>query len=194
MNVRQIQMRLRLYKGDIFDVSADVLVCSANVFLNLSGGVGGELLSRFGTSVQEELHDKLPKKGVRCVQPGDVILTRPRQTPYKAVLHAVAVDSFYDSSSQLITQTVRQALRLSAGEKAHTVALTALATGFGHLSVEQFAKGLRPLLQEAFSPVEEIVVAIQGNCEFEELCKALPEGEIADRDRDAPCGAPLPHH
>jgi O-acetyl-ADP-ribose deacetylase len=163
-------MRLILYNGDIFDVSADVLVCSANVFLNLSGGVGGELHARFGTSIQEELHDKLPKSGARCVQLGEVILTRPRQTPYKAVLHAVAVDAFYDSTSNLITQIVRQALRLSAEEKARTVALTALATGFGHLSVGQFAKGLQPLLQESFSPVEEIVVAIQGTYEFDELC------------------------
>jgi O-acetyl-ADP-ribose deacetylase (regulator of RNase III) len=173
-------MRLRLYNGDIFDVSADVLVCSANVFLNLSGGVGGELLSRFGASVQKELHEKLPKTGPRCVQPGEVVLTRPCQAPYKAVLHAVAVDAFYDSSANLITQLVRQALRLSAEEKAHSIALTALATGFGHLSVGEFAKGLRPLLQESFPPVEEIVVAIQGVCAFDELCKSLPEGVIIE--------------
>lgn len=172
-------MRLRLYNGDIFDVSAEVLVCSANVFLNLSGGVGGELLSRFGAAVQDELHAQLPKKGSRCARPGDVILTRPRQTPYKAVLHAVAVDAFYDSSSPLITQIVRQALRLAAAEKAQTVALTALATGFGHLSVRQFAQGLRPLLQESFPPVEEIVVAIQGECDFDELRMSLPEGKTS---------------
>jgi hypothetical protein len=27
--------------GDILDEPADVLICSANIFLNLSGGVGG---------------------------------------------------------------------------------------------------------------------------------------------------------
>ena len=47
--------------GDILDVSADVLICSANVYLNLSGGVGGAFLLRYGTSMQDALQDYLAK-------------------------------------------------------------------------------------------------------------------------------------
>ena len=39
-------MLWRLCVGDILDVPADVLVCSANVYLNLSGGVGGAFALR----------------------------------------------------------------------------------------------------------------------------------------------------
>ena len=37
-------MMWTLKRGDILAEQADALVCSANVLLNLSGGVGGEIL------------------------------------------------------------------------------------------------------------------------------------------------------
>ena len=46
---------------NIVDETADVLVCSANVSLNLSGGVGAELLGRYGVTMQKALHDVLSK-------------------------------------------------------------------------------------------------------------------------------------
>lgn len=57
-------MRWTLKSGDILDEPADVLVCSANVFQNLSGGVGGAILLRYGDAVQrlcEIRHDRLAK-------------------------------------------------------------------------------------------------------------------------------------
>ena len=65
-------MKLKLYQGDILDLPVDVLICSANVSLNLSGGVGGALLARFGKDVQEELHRHLPRQAPRFARPGDV--------------------------------------------------------------------------------------------------------------------------
>jgi hypothetical protein len=49
-------MRWTVTHGDILDVPADVLVCSANVWLNLSGGVGGTILLRHGPAMQDQLH------------------------------------------------------------------------------------------------------------------------------------------
>jgi O-acetyl-ADP-ribose deacetylase (regulator of RNase III) len=146
--MKKLMMKLELYQGDILDLQADVLICSANVSLNLSGGVGGALLARFGAGLQEELHGNLPKQAPRFAKPGDVVVTHPQKTPYKAVLHAVAVDAFYDSNTQLITETVRKALGLASLEGARCVALTALATGYGHLSIAQFAEGLCPAERE----------------------------------------------
>ena len=45
--------------GEILELSADALICSANPQLNLSGGVGGEFLLRYGESMQHFLHDWL---------------------------------------------------------------------------------------------------------------------------------------
>lgn len=46
-------MRWIVKQGDILAEPADVLVCSANVSLNLSGGVGGEILRRYGDGMQK---------------------------------------------------------------------------------------------------------------------------------------------
>lgn len=171
-------LKLQLYHGDIFDLDADVLVCSANVSLNLSGGVGGALLSRFGSALQTELHSHLPPHAPRFARPGDVIVTRPENVPYKAVLHAVAIDAFYDSGIELITETVRKSFRLAAVEKARSLALTALATGFGHLGIGEFAEGLRPVLSESFPPLEVVTVAVQSGSAFDELASALTAARI----------------
>src|SRR5437763_11221519 len=52
-------MHWRIRHGDILDEPADVLICSANPFLTLSGGVGGALLLRYGPSLQSELNEYL---------------------------------------------------------------------------------------------------------------------------------------
>lgn len=91
-------MQWQLYHGDILDIPADVLVCSANVYLNLSGGVGGAFLQRYGLKMQEALREYLAATGVSHVPCGTVVEMPPCGSPYRAVLHAVAVDAFYETS------------------------------------------------------------------------------------------------
>src|SRR5688500_10990196 len=99
-------MNWHFKSGDILDEPADVLVCSGNVFLNLSGGVGGAILLRCGRGMQDELHAQLAAQGRRFVQPGEVVRTRPWGLPVRAVLHAVAVDGFYSTSVELVRGAV----------------------------------------------------------------------------------------
>ena len=44
-------MRLHIKSGDILEEAADVLVCPANVYLNMSGGVNGAILLKGGRGV-----------------------------------------------------------------------------------------------------------------------------------------------
>jgi O-acetyl-ADP-ribose deacetylase (regulator of RNase III) len=46
-------MKWHVHPGDILDIPADVLVSSANVYLTLSGGVGGAFLRRYGVAMQD---------------------------------------------------------------------------------------------------------------------------------------------
>jgi O-acetyl-ADP-ribose deacetylase (regulator of RNase III) len=173
-------MRWVLTHGDILDVPADVLVCSANVYLNLSGGVGGEILRRYGDAMQKALHDYLAERKLRFVTPGTVVAMPPCGTRFAAVLHAVAVDGFYQSSPAVIGRTVGAALGMAAGFGAKRVALTALATGYGRLSMRQFAEGIAPLARAEFAPVEEVVVCVRHASERDELAAALPPGHDVD--------------
>src|SRR3954464_4082978 len=111
-------MRWVLTHGDILDVPADVLVCSANVYLNLSGGVGGEILRRYGDAMQKELHGYLAGRTLRFVKQETVVPTASGGTRFSAVLHAVAVDGFYQSSPAVIRQTISTALTTAAGPPA----------------------------------------------------------------------------
>jgi len=170
-------MNWLLKNKNILDEPADVLVCSANVHLTLSGGVGAELLGRYGNAMQEALQKMLKERTSRCAQPGEIFTYTGDEVPYKAILHAVAIDGWYDSSPRRITEIARDALTMAAEMGAKKVAMTALATGFGRLTLAEFAEGIRPLLRENISPIAEIVICLLLDFEVVELARHLPEIE-----------------
>jgi O-acetyl-ADP-ribose deacetylase (regulator of RNase III) len=147
--------------GDILDVPADVLICSANVSLNLSGGVGGALLLRYGDAMQRHLREMLTATERQFVSQGDLVETPACRTPYRAVLHAVAVDAFYESNEDVVRSLVRRGLQRAAELGARRVALAALATGYGHLPVEEFAQAVLPLTEVEFPPVEQVTICVR---------------------------------
>lgn len=170
-------MRWIIKHGDILNQRADVLICSANVYLNLSGGVGGEILRRYGPAMQDALHGHLAQIGRRFVDRGEVVVVPACGTPYKAVVHAVAVDAFYGSSAAIVESTVRKALTAAAEAGAGSVALTALATGYGRLPLVEFARGIAPLMAMEFPPVREVILCLSRREQAEELAGMIHPAE-----------------
>jgi len=166
---------------NIVDESADVLVCSANVNLNPSGGVGAELLGRHGSKMQRALHAILAGRKRHFAEQGEVSAYSDTDLPYKVVLHAVAVNGFYESSPPVVERIVRTALYLAQDNKARKVVLTALATGYGNLTLSQFADGIRPLLGENFDPVEQVCVCLLEDYRIQQLASALPAAEVVSK-------------
>jgi O-acetyl-ADP-ribose deacetylase len=154
-------MRVLCKAGDIVDEIVDVLISSGNIYLNLSGGVGGEIMHRGGKEVQNELHRYLRDKNIRHVDPGTVLQVSPGPAKAKALLYAVAVDVWYDSSVKLVAQTIVKALTMANGLGAKTAALPALATGYGHLQIEDFARALKKALKMDFPAIEEVRVVLR---------------------------------
>src|SRR6185436_483244 len=105
-------MRWTLKAGNILDEPADVLVCSANPHLTLSGGVGADLLARHGSAMQSALEEIVRHRTPHFVPQGEVVPYSDATLPYRAILHAVAIDGWYDSSPQIVEKTVATALRL----------------------------------------------------------------------------------
>ena len=171
-------MRWTLKAGNITNETADVLICSANPHLTLSGGVGADLLARYGLAMQVALESIVRERTPHFIPQGEVVPYSDGTLPYRAVLHAVAIDGWYDSSPQIVGQTVATALRMAAGYGARRVALAALATGFGHLSLAQFAEGVRPLLNREFPPVEEVCICLLEDYRVRELAKDLVEATV----------------
>jgi O-acetyl-ADP-ribose deacetylase (regulator of RNase III) len=123
-----------------------VLVASANPFLNLSGGVGGELLERCGPELQEELRRYLAVNKLASVAPGAVVCASARELPFKHILHVVAIDAFYDTSVELVRHALTTCFDKAVELGALTIALPALATGYGRLPMADFAAALRDIV------------------------------------------------
>lgn len=71
------------------------------------------------------------------------------------------------------TESLRQAAALAA----NTVALTAVATGYGRMSIPDFASGLRRVVGKAFPPIERVVIGLRSSFDAEELLALMPELE-----------------
>ena len=154
-------MKLSIQIGDVLDQPADVLISTANPQLNMSGGVNGAILLRGGQAVQEELHEHLKRRGLDSAAPGSVVRTDPGPLAVKHVPVAVAVDAFYDSSVDLLRATIEAALCEAQRLHAATVVMPSLATGYGPLTMDQFAEGLRLALQRPWPPIQELKVVLR---------------------------------
>jgi O-acetyl-ADP-ribose deacetylase len=159
MTVAMVEINVEV--GDLLDEVADVIVASGNPWLNMSGGVNGAILARGGEAIQEELRAHLRDLGKPAVVPGTVVATGPGPLRAKKILHAVAIDPFYDSSVEMVRETVEHALTLARELGAKSVAMPALATGYGHLSIEQFAEAFARSMLADWSPIERIAVIVR---------------------------------
>jgi O-acetyl-ADP-ribose deacetylase (regulator of RNase III) len=161
MLVEGAAMEVDVLVGDVLDVPADVLISTANPWLQMTGGVNLKIILRpQGEFVHEELQAHLRATGKRYVEPGTVVRTGPGSLPVRHILHAVSITPAYDSSVELVAATVARALTQARELGAGVVSIPALATGFGPLSMEEFAMGLAQAIERDWSPLERLNVVL----------------------------------
>lgn len=119
---------------DIVDLPADALVYSTNVFLNCSGGVGASLLGKYGDHFQKELHNLLTESGRRYAEQGTIFRHVPSGLPYQMIFHTVPCDGFYETSDEIVTDTLETALlECDSTPGISSVTMSALAAGYGRI-------------------------------------------------------------
>jgi len=123
--------------GDVLTAHADLLISTANPWLNMSGGVNGSILSEC-PEIQTELREHLRSLGKTAIPAGSVVQSSAGSLPFGHILHAVAIDPFYDSSVELVTETLTTAFDLAQTLNVKSISLPTLATGYGPLSIEDF--------------------------------------------------------
>ena len=165
--------RWMVVAGNALDQPGDVLICPANVYLNLSGGVGADILLHYGDAMQRELHAGLATSGRKFVQQGDIVVTSGGGTRFTHVLHAVAVDGFYRTSVEIVSRLVDASLTRAAELGARNVVLTALGTGHGRLPIVDFSAAVRPFVRTSRPPIEQVVVCVPRETAADELRRAL---------------------
>ena len=154
-------MKVIVKSGDILDEVVDVPICTANPALAMSGGVNGAILQRGGQDVQAELRRYLSTRHLKAVEAGTIVPTGPGPLAVKHLLHAVGVNAFYESSVDVVATLLRKALTEAAALGAKTVATPAIATGYGPLSMSDFAEALASALEGSFPGIEELRVVLR---------------------------------
>lgn len=75
-------MEIHIQVGDVLEAAADVLISTANPWLNFSGGVNGAILAATGPAIQEELHGYLKSQGISAVPAGTVVQSSSGNLPF----------------------------------------------------------------------------------------------------------------
>lgn len=151
--------------GDVLDVAADVLISTANPWLNMSGGVNGAI-RQCCPEIQTELRDHLDSLGKSAVAAGSVVRTSAGSLPFAHLIHAVAIDPFYDSTIELVGDTLTAAFQLADSLDARSVSLPTLATGYGPLSISDFTLAFVETVVDRFEiDVVTLVVRRSKNAE-----------------------------
>lgn len=145
--------------ADLLDIAADGLLCSANPSLNLSGGIGGAILLKYGDVMQTFLHEQLRAQGVRTVPPGTVVTSPPFGLPHRAVAHAVAIDVFYETNADLIWNSYQTAFTHLAAAGCRSVAASCLGCGYGRFPASDFAAVARRLFASSIPNLDQVTLA-----------------------------------
>ncbi|MEM7143597.1 MAG: macro domain-containing protein [Verrucomicrobiota bacterium] len=161
----------------MLDLAADALIYSTNVLLNCTGGVGSCLLERYGNQVQSDLHLLLKDRGLKYADQGMAFQHVTDGMPYKRLYHAVPCDGFYDTTEEIVATVLRKCLSgCVEAVDVKSVALSALATGYGHLGLDEFLRIASSVLAEPeFLALQTVTI-----CLDDEVSYGLARDQIAE--------------
>ena len=166
-------MKIIIKVGDVLAEAADVLISTANPWLNLSGGVNGAIREAVGPDLQTELHELLKQRGLSSVPAGTVMRSNAYTLPFSHILHAVAIDPFYDSSTDLVGSTFERALEMALELHALTVSSPTLATGYGPMSIGDFGNAVALVLKKPTLAILTLNLVVRREDHARELHEAL---------------------
>jgi O-acetyl-ADP-ribose deacetylase (regulator of RNase III) len=166
-------------QGDILDMRADGLLCSANPFLNLSGGVGGAFLLRYGSEMQDLLHSELHKRGERYLNSGSTVFVNGTTSSYAVVCHAVAVNCFYETDGASLLKCYMDAFSGFSKRRCKTVVAACLGCGYGKLKPSVFCDSIATICRLSFKNITRITF-VSGDSELIEMLGEIEgvRGEI----------------
>ena len=147
--------------GDVLDVSADVLISTANPWLSMSGGVNGAIRER-QPGIQAELHAHLAAVGETAIPAGSVVCTSAGALPFSHIIHAIAIDPFYDSSHEIVVEALAAAFDLAISLNARTVSMPTLGTGYGSMTIDGFARAFADSMRTGFE-LETVTIVVRSN-------------------------------
>ncbi len=126
--------RITLIEGDITTQSVDAIVNAANRELVLGSGVAGAIRKRGGPSIQAECDAH------GAIDVGRAAITGAGDLAARFVVHAASMEPGGRASESTLRSSLQASLDLAAANGCRTVAVPAIGTGIGGLSIQRCAE------------------------------------------------------
>lgn len=139
-------MKIIIKVGEVLTEPAELLISTANPWSNLSDGGNGAIREAVGPDLQTGLHELMKQQGMTALPAGTVVRSNAYALPFKRILHAAAIDRFYDSTKDIAGVTFEKALDMALERQARTASSPMLATGYGPMSIGDFGSAVAPVL------------------------------------------------
>ncbi len=136
-------------KGDISKQFCDAVVNAANDHLWMGSGVAGALKKAGGSVIEREAMALGP------IEVGQAVATGAGDLPAKWVIHTAVMGQDLETNADKVRRATVSALKEANRLKARSVALPALGTGVGGLSMEKCARAMRAGIEDAL-PLDSV--------------------------------------
>jgi O-acetyl-ADP-ribose deacetylase (regulator of RNase III) len=125
---------ITLCEGDITEQEVDAIVNAANSDLLLGSGVAGAIRRKGGPSIQVECDAHGP------VEVGGAAITGAGDLAARYVIHAAAMAPGDRASEESVRSSLRRSLELARDRGCASVAVPAIGSGVGGLSLQRCAE------------------------------------------------------
>jgi O-acetyl-ADP-ribose deacetylase (regulator of RNase III) len=120
--------------GNLIDETGDAIVCPANSFGHMRGGVAGLIRQRGGDAIQEAVMAKAP------IPVGSAIITQAGDLKVKYVIHAPTMRMpVQRADAEGVRVATRAALRCADLHRLHSVSFPGMGTGTGWMPYDEAA-------------------------------------------------------
>jgi O-acetyl-ADP-ribose deacetylase (regulator of RNase III) len=129
-------LEIELYRGSITDLDGEVeaLVNAANTHLWMGAGVAGAIKEKGGREIEKEAINKGP------IPLGEAVATAAGKLRCKFVIHAAGMEPGGRATVESVRDSTRNSLLRAEELGLESIALPAIGTGVGGLSLEEAAR------------------------------------------------------
>jgi O-acetyl-ADP-ribose deacetylase (regulator of RNase III) len=127
---------LEVIRGDITDQHVDAIVNAANNHLWMGAGVAGAIKRKGGDRIEHEAVSQGP------IEVGQAVITSAGSLRARHVIHAAGMGQDLKTDVEKVSATTRNSLLLADANLLTSIALPAIGTGVGGLSLEACSRAM----------------------------------------------------
>ena len=133
-------MRIEVIRGDITNMTTDVIVNAANSSLSGGGGVDGAIHRKGGKAILEECI-KIRNKQGGCPT-GQAVITTGGNLPCQYVIHTVGPvwNGGTNNEAELLSRCYTSSLNIALANKLTSIAFPNISTGIYHFPKDRAAR------------------------------------------------------